>query len=137
MGEPWYRDGLPFTCTRCGACCTGTPGYVWVTPQEVAAIAEFQGKTAKEVGEKCLRMVGTALSLVERPNGDCAFYDGDAKGCTIYPARPRQCRSWPFWQSNLKTPGTWEETCKICPGAGQGQVRSSQEVEQLVSLIRL
>ena len=27
----WYRDGLRFECTRCGACCTGAPGYVWVT----------------------------------------------------------------------------------------------------------
>ena len=22
---PWYRDGLAFTCTQCGACCTGAP----------------------------------------------------------------------------------------------------------------
>ena len=23
MTEPWYQDGLRFTCTRCGNCCTG------------------------------------------------------------------------------------------------------------------
>ena len=38
--DPWYRDGLAFTCTRCGACCTGAPGYVWVDADEIAALAE-------------------------------------------------------------------------------------------------
>src|SRR5207248_8895996 len=35
---PWYQDGLAFTCTRCGKCCTGEPGFVWVTDDELAAI---------------------------------------------------------------------------------------------------
>ena len=28
MSDPWYNDGLRFTCTRCGHCCTGEPGFV-------------------------------------------------------------------------------------------------------------
>ena len=34
---PWYRDGLRFTCTRCGNCCTGAPGYVWVDADAMKA----------------------------------------------------------------------------------------------------
>src|SRR5262245_18529291 len=30
VSEPWYQDGLEFTCTRCGKCCTGEPGFVSV-----------------------------------------------------------------------------------------------------------
>ena len=38
--EPtWYQDGLAFECTRCGACCTGAPGYVWVNDEEIARLA--------------------------------------------------------------------------------------------------
>ena len=37
---PWYADGLRFECTGCGDCCTGSPGYVWVTQKEIDALAE-------------------------------------------------------------------------------------------------
>jgi Fe-S-cluster containining protein len=32
---------LNFTCTQCGNCCSGEPGYVWVTKEEIRRIAEF------------------------------------------------------------------------------------------------
>lgn len=137
MAEPWYRDGLSFTCTRCGACCTGAPGYVWVNADEVEQIADYRGEMDEAVRLKFVRLVGTALSLTERPNGDCIFYDREGKGCTIYPVRPRQCRTWPFWQSNLRAKDQWEETCKICPGAGRGEFVPFEEVKRLAEVIRL
>mgnify|MGYP003145583089 FL=1 len=47
--EPWYRDGLHFSCTQCGNCCTGAPGVVWVDESEIKAIAEVTGKTTGEI----------------------------------------------------------------------------------------
>ena len=41
---PWYADGLQFTCTQCGDCCTGDPGVVWVTDEELKAIADHLDK---------------------------------------------------------------------------------------------
>ena len=38
------------------------------------------------------------VTLRERANGECVFWDRQA-GCTVYPARPAQCRTWPFWES--------------------------------------
>jgi len=38
--KPWYQDGLRFKCTGCGQCCTGSPGYVWVSPEEAEAMAK-------------------------------------------------------------------------------------------------
>ena len=40
---PWYKDGLQFTCTQCGDCCTGAPGVVWVTDDELREIADYLG----------------------------------------------------------------------------------------------
>jgi hypothetical protein len=137
MAEPWYGDGLQFTCTRCGACCTGAPGFVWVNDDEIRQIAEFRGETVDQVCQTFVRLVGTAFSLVERANGDCVFYDREGSGCTIYPVRPRQCRSWPFWQSNLRNAATWDETCKVCPGAGRGQFVARDEIERRVASILL
>ena len=37
-GDPWYREGLRFECIRCGGCCTGFPGTVRVTNEEIEEI---------------------------------------------------------------------------------------------------
>src|SRR5436309_15667037 len=89
MTEPWYQDGLRFRCTRCGHCCTGAPGYVWVNDEELAAIAEFRGENLDETrGLYSQAVDGRRRSLREKANGDCVFYDRQ-QGCTIYPVRPR------------------------------------------------
>lgn len=137
MTEPWYGDGLRFKCTRCGNCCTGAPGYVWVNEDEIRQIAEFRAESVDDFRRRYVRLVGTAFSLIELDSGDCVFYDRDGRGCSIYSVRPRQCRSWPFWQSNLRSPETWEETCKVCPGAGQGDFVPRDEVERRIGYIRL
>jgi hypothetical protein len=134
--EPWYQDGLKFKCTQCGACCTGETGYVWVNKQEVGAIAELRGESVEEVLERYVRRVGVRHSLLERTNGDCVFYDR-RHGCTVYAARPRQCRSWPFWDSNLNTRQAWEQTCRECPGAGNGTFFSLEEIQAQAALIRI
>lgn len=136
MSEPWYQDGLRFRCTRCGNCCTGAPGFVWVEDEEVAAIAELRGETVAQVFARYTRRAQGKRSLRERPNGDCIFFD-KAQGCTIYPARPRQCRTWPFWESNVATPEAWQRTCTVCPGSGQGELISAEEITRRVRAIRL
>jgi Fe-S-cluster containining protein len=133
---PWYADGLAFECTRCGKCCTGEPGYVWVTEGQLAAIARFLGLSLRRVRESYARKVGRRTSLRERPNGDCVFWDR-ARGCTIYPVRPPQCRTWPFWESNVATPEDWQRTCSVCPGAGRGEVIPVEEISRRLRVIKL
>ena len=125
--SPWYRDGLSFECTRCGACCTGAPGYVWVNAEEIARLAAYRGETVEQFGRKFVRRVGDRHSLVEKPGGDCIFWDRRA-GCTVYPARPIQCQTWPFWPENIETPEDWEHVRSVCPGSGKGQWFSVEEV---------
>jgi Fe-S-cluster containining protein len=125
--DPWYREGLAFACTRCGACCTGAPGYVWVIPEEIGRLAEFRGEAVDDFSRKFVRRVGNRLSLIERPGGDCIFWDKRA-GCTVYEARPVQCRTWPFWPENIASPEAWEGVTAICPGSGRGQIFSVEEI---------
>jgi len=136
MSEPWYQDGLGFRCTRCGHCCTGAPGFVWVNDEEVAAIAEYRGEPVAETTGVYTRMAQPGRTLRERLNGDCIFYDHQ-QGCTIYPVRPRQCRTWPFWESNVATPEDWKETCQTCPGSGQGELVSAEEITRRLKVIKL
>ncbi|RMF38998.1 MAG: YkgJ family cysteine cluster protein [Planctomycetota bacterium] len=130
MAERWYRDGLRFECTQCGACCSGEPGYVWVDAQEIEHLARHMNLAVDEFRRRFVRRVGGRYSLVEYPDGDCIFLDSETKGCMVYAARPKQCRTWPFWPSNLKTVRDWEETCQACPGAGKGKLYSLEEIEQ-------
>lgn len=134
--QPWYKDGLRFTCTQCGKCCTGEPGVVWVTDDEIAAIANFIKEPADEVEAVYTRKTRGRRTLREKTNGDCVFYDR-AKGCTIYPVRPPQCRTWPFWESNVATPEDWAETERVCPGSGEGELIPLEEIARRVKVIKM
>ena len=137
MNKPWYHKGLQFTCTGCGGCCTGEPGYVWVNQAEIADLAKAVGLDLAEFESKYVRREGGRRSLREEPGGDCVFYDREKDGCGVYQYRPRQCRTWPFWASNLRDEHDWEQTCQECPGAGTGEHFSPDEIERLRAVIRI
>jgi uncharacterized protein len=136
MSQPWYQEGLRFCCTRCGNCCTGEPGFVWVNEEEIEAIGKYVGQSPAEIEGLYTRPSRRGPTLREKANGDCVFFDRN-KGCTIYPVRPRQCRTWPFWQSTASAPEAWQRTCEVCPGAGQGELISAEEITRRMNVIRL
>jgi Fe-S-cluster containining protein len=127
--SPWYADGLRFECTQCGACCSGEPGYVWVSEEEIESLATELGLEQEAFEQKFVRQVGFDKSLLEYPDGDCILLDPVTRKCTAYEARPIQCRTWPFWDSNLSKRKDWKETCEVCPGAGTGRLYALEEIE--------
>ncbi|NQT84968.1 YkgJ family cysteine cluster protein [bacterium] len=131
-GRKWYAEGLRFECQRCGACCAGQPGYVWVTPPEAARMASWLGMPRVEFAGKYLRNAGSHDSLIELPDGRCIFYAD--KRCTIYRVRPVQCRTFPFWRSIIASPEAWRRCQEKCPGMGKGRLYSAAEVEEIVRL---
>jgi Fe-S-cluster containining protein len=129
--QPWYHAGLKFECTQCGDCCTGAPGYVWVNNEEIAAIAAVvMPDDPAKFEELYVRKVGVRKSLKEFPNGDCVFFDTEKRNCSVYTARPRQCKTWPFWDSNLRNESTWQQTCEVCPGSGKGKLHQLGQIEE-------
>ena len=135
--QPWYQNGLRFECTQCGDCCTGAPGFVWVNQAEIQALAETTGQEVADFERTYVRKVGIRKSLRELPNGDCVFFDNGSRKCTVYDARPRQCRTWPFWDSNLRSPEDWEHTCQVCPGSGRGTLYQIDQIEVQRKVIRV
>lgn len=134
----WYAEGLKFKCTGCGDCCTGAPGYVWVNKQEIADLAVALGfDEVEKFEDKYVRKIGIRKSLVEFPNGDCVFFDNGTRKCAVYEFRPRQCRTWPFWDSNLKNPKAWQETCENCPGSGSGKLYSLEQIESQRKIMKI
>ena len=132
--EKWYGGGLRFTCTQCGNCCSGDPGYVWATKDEIARIAKHLGKEDGRLDPAHLRRVGFRYSLTEKPDGDCIFLtrgtDGKT-GCGIYAVRPRQCRTWPFWSDILRSPAAWQRAGEKCPGMNNGKQHNFVAIEEI------
>src|SRR5437667_4346043 len=74
---PWFSQGLQFTCTQCGNCCTGGPGYVWISRQEIERLAEFLHLTTEQAIGRYCRKIGERFSLTETRGAggawDCVF----------------------------------------------------------------
>jgi hypothetical protein len=128
--ELWYREGLRFECLRCGGCCSGFSGTVRVTDEEIRALAlrlhlseaEFRNNYTRGVG-------GGAISLIEKENQDCIFFD-KGEGCIVYSDRPRQCRAWPFWRSNIYSSDRWKRGGERCPGMNRGMLHSADLIKE-------
>lgn len=122
--DKWYHNRpLKFSCTQCGKCCTGAPGYVWVNEKEIEEIARFLKLTPKEVVQRYTRRVGHRLSLIERKSDySCIFLED--KTCRLYTARPTQCRTYPFWPSIMKSRESWEKEAEFCEGIGKEEAPS-------------
>jgi Fe-S-cluster containining protein len=138
MGDQdcFYETGLRFSCTRCSRCCRHTPGYVFLSPRDLRMLGAALGIERDELMRSYCREVplgvATRVSLKEKPNLDCVFWGND--GCSVYEARPLQCRSFPFWASALSSRAEWEQTAERCPGIGRGQLHSREEIERWVTL---
>ena len=128
----FYDKGLSFECQRCLYCCSAEPGYVFLTQKDIDNAASFLGMDADRFIEVYCRYVdyGSYLmvSLKEKSNYDCIFLS--ESGCSIYQARPVQCRTYPFWKSNLESEAAWKNESGSCPGIGKGCRLSKNEIEE-------
>lgn len=132
---PWYVAGLHFECTECGECCSGPgEGYIWITKPEIEFVAEFLKMPVGEFRREYLRRVGLRTTIIEHSaTKDCIFLrqiEGKKK-CVIYPVRPNQCRTWPFWSSNLVNPNEWNTAARKCPGINRGKFYSFEEIQEI------
>jgi len=138
---PWFEGGLRFECTQCGNCCSGPPGYVWLSDDEIDRFSTHLKLERLDFLKQYCRKVGGRVSLKERKNDrgqyDCVFLaestvNGQRKrGCSVYEVRPLQCRTWPFWHGLLEDADAWNSAAVGCPGMNAG---THYAMEQIVNL---
>jgi Fe-S-cluster containining protein len=112
--QKWWEEqnGLSFDCTQCGRCCK-TVGDVWFNGEEVLAAAELLGTSSEDFIAKYGQgeTVEGWLRLKDKKSleGDygCIFLGDDGKTCSIYEARPTQCRTYPWWPRLIASPEAW------------------------------
>jgi hypothetical protein len=112
---PWFKKGLRFKCTGCGKCCTGSDGYVFLSPQDIEIMAShFQLSTEKFI-DRYTRIVDSQICLLDSPESDKCIFLKDNR-CFAYAARPVQCRTFPWWLHNLDHPESWQCAASHCEG---------------------
>jgi len=127
----FFDSGIRFQCQRCGACCTGAPGVVRVSGEEAIAIADFLGLPVQQTIETFLYPWEDGYSIREADDGRCRFFED---GCRIYAVRPRQCRTFPFWISLLRSEARWDSIRSQCAGIGKGPLYTKGEILDILNL---
>ncbi len=154
MGDPFYADGLRFACARCSKCCTGEPGYVFLTKGDLRRLLDRFSLAFKDFFREYCTLVDTGLGLAlslresarqaddvarqasggdhrakpDKPSFDCVFWAPG--GCSVYDDRPIQCSTYPFWDSIISSSGSWEDEAFACPGIGKGELRSRSYIQE-------
>jgi Fe-S-cluster containining protein len=137
MKRPKFWDnGIRFECQGSGNCCVsrGGYGYVYLTLDDRRALAQNLGIGTAAFTRKYCEQDGGIWKLKDAPTEECVFLKD--KRCSVYTARPTQCRTWPFWPETLNAK-TWSgEVASFCPGVGRGKTWTPEEVETQLNIQR-
>jgi len=130
--KKFWQDGIRFECQGTGRCCVAHTGYghVYLTLEDRRRFARhFKISTLSFTRRYCSKTDGHFH--LKRITGPCEFLEG--KSCSVYEARPAQCRTWPFWPENMNA-RTWNrEVRTFCPGVGKGRLHTAAEIERALS----
>ena len=111
-------DSVRFTCQRGCVNCCNMEGFVYLTESDLRRAAAFTGLSARAFESKYVYRTAHQLRFRKPRDKQCPFLLGH--GCSIHPAKPTQCRTFPFWPELLQRKAEWNRTAKYCPGIGKG-----------------
>ena len=120
-------QALRFECQPgCTACCRQR-GFVYLTEQDLERAAAFVGLSPGEFERRYVYRTRRRLRLRTPRDSRCHFLQDD--GCSIHPAKPTQCRIFPFWPELVESRREWQKTAHYCPGMGKGPLIQIQAAE--------
>ena len=148
----FHAAGLRFSCKRCSSCCRHESGFVFLSENDLSRLAnEFKMDYTDFIAAWCrwvpFERGSERLSLKEKSSFDCIFWNSSERaaapsegatrreGCTVYHARPLQCRAFPFWDSIMCSPEAWETAGRYCPGIRSGDLHGEDEINGFLRLM--
>ena len=125
------QNDIKFECLAdCSNCCKLSDGFVFLDENEAEKIADYLKTDEANFLNFFTRIIDDHLALVDGDEDNCVFLE-DGK-CMVYEVRPLQCRTYPFWPSNMKTKDRWALTKEDCPGIGKGRNYSQQDISDIL-----
>jgi hypothetical protein len=134
MGKEFFKKGISFECQGSSNCFVsrGNYGYVYLSKKDLTNIVKYLNLTTDLFEKKYCEFLDGYLHLKEiNINGNCQFLKN--KKCSIYSARPMQCRTWPFWKENMNAKKWKKELIDFCPGIGKGRLISASIIQKKIN----
>ena len=132
IDEKLIQNGLQFQCQGSGKCCTshGEYGFVFLTLEDRQRFANYLKITTRSFTKNyCEKKSGVWHLKEEKGKPDCIFLKN--KQCSVYHARPVQCRTWPFWPEVLNAKAWKKDVVSFCPGIEKGKIHTADEIRQV------
>lgn len=135
-GSPFYTSGLKFSCKKCSSCCRYENGFVYLSEKDLKKLAaKLKMEPSGFIKTYCRWVAGwkeaEVLSLKEKSTKDCIFWDS---GCSVYDARPLQCRTFPFWKDIVASRSAWKTAAGGCPGMDSGKLYDENEIVKILEM---
>ena len=128
---------IRFECTACGKCCTGNSDthYIALSRVEADKLRGHLGVSEAWFRRRYVEHLSYETWGIRMTDGQCVFLGND-KRCSIYPLRPTQCRTYPFWPELLDTREHWQAEKQYCEGINRGKPVDSQHINRQLQLQR-
>ena len=133
MEKNIYEKGIRFKCQGSSNCCVtrGSNGYVFLSNKDLSRLAKYFNLSLIKFKNNYCQTTDGFIHLKEtRKNGECIFLN--KKKCTVYKARPTQCRTWPFWPENMNSKKWVEDIQNFCPGIGKGSLYKKEKINKIL-----
>ena len=128
-------ENIHFSCQGSGNCCVsrGSYGFVYLSKHDIKKLSEFTNLKINDFLKLYCDKTDEFTHFKEKKtNGDCQFLLN--KKCSVYKARPTQCRTWPFWRENMNNKVWNNDISNFCPGIGKGNKISFKEINKNIKL---
>jgi hypothetical protein len=127
-------ESLRFECQPgCTECCR-QKGFVYLTEADLLRAAEFLGMSPRAFERKYVYRTRNRMRLRVPLAASCPFLLGE--GCSIHPAKPTQCRIFPYWPELVESKREWAKTAQYCPGIGKGPLIQIESAKLLAKEMR-
>ena len=110
----------------------GDYAHVYLNEPDLARLAAHVGMTARDFRRRYTvrdELGWTELDFSERC---CPFLNEPGGRCSVYTARPTQCRTFPFWREFVQNEEWTPAVHALCEGIGEGPVHAAEKVEALM-----
>jgi len=112
---------------------TGGDYYVFLKQQEAEKIRVHLQLSRGWFRRRYLeRLKGGELVAASGTDSRCVFLDVNGR-CKVYPVRPLQCRTYPFWPELVLRKSDWQHEARRCEGINRGAVVPTGKIRRAVS----
>jgi Fe-S-cluster containining protein len=123
-----------FQCqSGCTKCCE-QQGFVYLTEDDIPRLASYVGMDPDDFERRYVYRTKNLRRLRVPRHAQCVFLKED--GCSVHPAKPLQCSTFPFWPELVDSKREWLKTARWCPGIGQGPLVNIETARGIAQTMR-